>query len=57
LDFKLFIEPRECREPCEYAELREPREPEDMFVRRVSREEMEGALNTEKLPVLLLETS
>jgi hypothetical protein len=37
--------------------LWEPREPEDMFVRPVSKDEMEGALNTEKLPVLLLDVS
>lgn len=55
--FKLFIDPSECRDPCEYAELCEPKEPDDMFVNPVSSEEMEGALKTEKLPVLSLDAS
>ena len=54
-DFRLFIEPRECLEPCEYAVLCEPSDPDDMFVNPVSREDIEGARKTEKLSVLLLE--
>jgi hypothetical protein len=53
LDFKLLKEPSEWRELCEWAELNEPKEPEDPFVRPVSRDVVDGALNTEKLPVLL----
>lgn len=56
-DFKLFIEPRECFEPCDQAVLWEPRDPEDMFVKPVSRDESEGALKTEKLSELLFEDS
>jgi hypothetical protein len=57
LDFKLFIDPKECREPYEYAELCDPKEFDDMPVRPVSKEETDGALKMEKLPVLLFEVS
>ena len=49
------MEPNECREPYEYAELNEPREPEDLLVSPVSKDDIDGALNTEKLPVLPFE--
>jgi hypothetical protein len=56
-DFRLFIDPRECREPYEYAELWDPSDPDDIPVSPVSNDEIEGALKTEKLPVLSFEVS
>lgn len=56
-DFKLFIEPSECLDPYEYAELYEPKEPDDMFVKPVSRDVIDGALNSEKLALLSFDVS
>lgn len=56
LDFRLLKEPREWCELCEnVAEVSEPRDPDDSLVRPVSSDVVEGARNTEKLPVLPLE--
>ena len=53
LDLRLLKEPSEWRELCEWAELYEPKEPEETPVRPVSSDVVDGARNTEKLPVLL----
>jgi hypothetical protein len=57
LDFKLLKEPSEWRELCEGAELNEPKDAEELFVRPVSRDAFDGALNSEYVSVLPLELS
>jgi hypothetical protein len=50
-DFKLFKEPNELREPCDQAELCEP---EDICVKPVSNEVVDGARSAEKLLLLVM---
>lgn len=54
-EFKLLSDPKEFREPCDHAEPCDCADPEDIFVNPVSKDVVDGALKTEKLPVLPFE--
>ena len=54
-EFRLLKEPKELREPCDHAVFWEREDPDDLRVKPVSSEEMDGARKTEKLPVLSFE--
>lgn len=55
VEFKLFKDPRELRDPYDHAVPCDWTEPDDILVKVVSKDVVEGALKTEKLPVLSFE--